>query len=197
MARCVYTCIQASLCVCAAFVEQCAKTNSKNYDDGRMALRGDEVVYDKDISPYGVAHVLDKDDVFVNIKFVDDNYSPGRKLAVGCPVVTTTRPTLHGKVTKIAKKKRKRRQVFVFLLFCWHFVCVPFAGICWHFILCVPFADIDVAVSVGVLLVAVFFLCVPFDAICWHFFFVYPLLAFSVCAICWHLLAFYFVCAIC
>ena len=104
--------------VCAAFVEQCAKTNSKNYDDGRMALRGDEVVYDKDISPYGVAHVLDKDDVFVNIKFVDDNYSPGRKLAVGCPVVTTTRPTLHDKVTKIAKKKRKRRQVFVFLLFC-------------------------------------------------------------------------------
>ena len=111
--------------LCAGSVERSAPKIIQTICDGRMALRGDEVEYNKDISPYGVAHVLDKDDVFVNLQVVDAKYSPERKVAVGCNVVTTTRPTLHGKVTKIAKKKRKRKQVFWTLL-----LCSFFCGIC-------------------------------------------------------------------
>ena len=79
-------------------------------------LRGDEVDYVGDMSPYGKAHVLCQKNEYAPYGVVDSQFSPQRKVAVGCVVVTKFRPYLLGKCLRIqtgTKKKSKKLNVWI------------------------------------------------------------------------------------
>ena len=71
-------------------------------------LRGDEVAYTKDLSPYGSPHIVDADELqYVSYKDYDAKFKPNKAVTVGATVVAVV-DGVHW-VAKVAKMKRRPR----------------------------------------------------------------------------------------
>ena len=79
-----------------------------------MALRGDEVPYTGDISPYGSPHVCDETLAYVAFEDFHAGFKPIKKVCVHCTVVVKVDgDMMSGVVEKIKRKARGKG------LFCW------------------------------------------------------------------------------
>lgn len=70
-------------------------------------LRGDEVKYNLEISPYGRPHIVESKSAYVAYADIEAKFRPKHAITVGALVACVTHPILFGKCVKIAKRSRK------------------------------------------------------------------------------------------
>ena len=75
--------------------------------DDEVMLRGDEVEYTKDLSPYGSPHVVEDELQYVSYKDYGAKFKPYKPVTVGATVVASDDNVLW--VAKVAKMKRRPR----------------------------------------------------------------------------------------
>ena len=76
-------------------------------------LRGDEILYSEDLSPYGLPHIVEDDISYISYTDFNAKFKPQRKVTVGSFVATIETPVSIGMVTKIGKRGRSKG------MFCW------------------------------------------------------------------------------
>ncbi len=77
-------------------------------------LRGDEVEYKSDLSPYGLPHVVEEELVYVSYEDYETGFKPKKTVCIGGTVVLQVDgQTAVGKVNQIKKKGRSKG------LYCW------------------------------------------------------------------------------
>ena len=77
-------------------------------------LRGDEVAYTNDLSPYGLPHVVEEKPIsYVSYQDFANGFKPKKNVVVGATVVASAASGKYAIVTKIQSRGRYKH------LFCW------------------------------------------------------------------------------
>ena len=72
-------------------------------------LRGDEIVYVDDLSPYGLAHVVEEELSYIAYIDFNTKFKPHKKVAIGSSIATTDQPVSIGTVKKMAKRAEAKQ----------------------------------------------------------------------------------------